>query len=197
MSTGYSVVPKGTILFRPGDDCGGFVIVHGGTIKVTLMAENGREIVLYRVRPGEICLQTFGCLTGHHPYSSEGIAETDVTVEMLSEAQFQDRVAKDTDFRAAIFAAVSQRFSEMEQLIEDVALTGLQARLSRLLLRLSNDNGIVIATHDSLAAEIGSGRAAVSRSLGNLSRHGLIELQRGEIKIRNKSELEDLCADSV
>ncbi len=53
-------VPRGAVLFRPEDPCQGFVLVRSGSIKVSLTAENGREIVLYRVRPGEICLQTFG-----------------------------------------------------------------------------------------------------------------------------------------
>lgn len=55
-------VGRGSILFHAGQVCSGFVIVHAGTIKVTPIAENGREIILYRVRPGEVCLQTFGCL---------------------------------------------------------------------------------------------------------------------------------------
>ena len=49
-------LPRGAGLFFPGDACSAFVVVRAGTIVVTLTAENGREIVLYRVGPGEICL---------------------------------------------------------------------------------------------------------------------------------------------
>ena len=40
-------VPAGTVLFRPDAECTGFVVVHRGSVKVSLTAENGREIVLY------------------------------------------------------------------------------------------------------------------------------------------------------
>lgn len=187
--THRQTVPQGTILFHPGDECAGFVIVHGGCIKVTLTAENGREIVLYRVQPGEICLQTFGCLTSHHPYSAEGIAESDVDIEILPESEFQQRVAHDPAFRAQLFHAVSTRFSDMERLIEDVALSGLQHRLARLLLRLAGASDSFSATHEALAAEIGSGRAAISRTLGSFARAGVVEAGRGSVRILDREAL--------
>ena len=75
-------VPQGHVLYRPDDECAGFVVVHRGTVKVSLTAENGREIVLYRVRPGEICLQTFGCLVNGTRYSAEAVAETPLELEL-------------------------------------------------------------------------------------------------------------------
>jgi len=186
-------VPQGTVLFHAGDSCGGFVIVHEGTIKVSLTAENGREIILYRVRPGEICLQTFGCLINNHPYGAEGLAETDVTIELLPKADFEQRVASDQQFRASLFGAVASRFADMEQLVEDVALTGFTARLARGLLRLRDEDGQVHATHETLATEIGSGRAAVSRGLGTFARDGLIAIERGRILILDAEGLEHLA----
>lgn len=190
-------VPKGRTLFHAGDECPGFVIVHSGTIKVTLTAENGREIVLYRVRPGEVCLQTFGCLTGGHPYSAEGVAESDVEIELVSEPDFQRRIVTDEQFRAQLFSGVSARFSDMERLIEDVALSGLQARLARLLLRHADGSGLIAATHEALAAEIGSGRAAITRALHDFSRRGLIEVRRGAIAILAPADLEALARSEV
>lgn len=52
-------VPAGTVLFRPQEPCRGFLALRSGSIKVSLTSASGREIVLYRVHPGEICLQTF------------------------------------------------------------------------------------------------------------------------------------------
>ena len=70
--------PKGTVLFQPGQACPGLVLLDKGTIKVTLTAANGREVVLYRVSPGDMCLQTFSCLVEGRTYSAEGVAETDL-----------------------------------------------------------------------------------------------------------------------
>lgn len=188
-------LPRGTVLFRPDDACSGFVVVHAGTVKVSLLAENGREIVLYRVRPGEICLQTFGCLVNHSMYSAEGLAETDLSLEVIPAGEFQRRVAEDAAFRARLFAAVANRFADLERLVEDVALSSVAARLARALLRLQDGAGVVTATHEALATEIGSARAVVSRQLGQFSRDGLIASGRGHIAIAAPEALALLSHD--
>ncbi len=192
MTQQIAAVPRGRMLFQPGQECSGFVIVHEGTIKVSLTGESGREIVLYRVRPGEICLQTFGCLINHRPYSAEGVAETDLAIELVPASEFHRRVTQDEGFRSQLFSAVAARFSDMERLVEDVALSGLEARLARTLLRLRDGAGVVAATHEAIALEIGSGRAAVSRALGQLARRGVLEVKRGTVRVLDARALDAL-----
>lgn len=77
MDTDTQLIPCGTALFRPGEPCRGFVVVHAGSIRVTLGARNGREVVLYRVRRGDVCLQTFTCLVQGRDYSAAGVSLAD------------------------------------------------------------------------------------------------------------------------
>ena len=186
-------VPAGTVLFRPDAECTGFVVVHRGSVKVSLTAENGREIVLYRVRPGGICLQTFGCLVNGSRYSAEGVAETDLELEVIPVGEFRRRVAEDAPFREQLFSAVAARFADLERLVEDVALSSVAERLARALLRLAGDGPGIDATHEALATEIGSARAVVSRQLGAFQRDGLIEITRGHITLRNRADLQALA----
>lgn len=186
-------VPRGTVLFRPDDSCAGFVVVRSGTVKVSLTAENGREIVLYRVRPGEICLQTFGCLVGGSSYSAEGVAETDLSLEIIPAGEFQRRVSAEPDFRQQLFSAVAARFADLERLVEDVALSSIEERLARALLRLANADGMVDATHEGLATEIGSARAVVSRQLSAFARDGLVGVERGHIALVSPARLKALA----
>ncbi|MGP1394549.1 MAG: Crp/Fnr family transcriptional regulator [Inquilinaceae bacterium] len=188
------ICPAGTVLFRPEDACPGFVIVRRGTIRVSLTSANGREIVLYRVRPGEVCLQTFSCLIEGGAYSAEGVAETDLDAEIVTPDAFRAQIATDDAFRESVFKAVAHRFADFEQLVEDVALSGFDARLARALLRLADEEGVVHATHDALAAETGSGRAVVSRQLGEFSRLGLVALARGEVRILNEERFHAMVA---
>lgn len=185
------VCPAGTVLFRPGQDCPGYVRLHHGTIRVTLTAPNGREMVLYRVSPGDICLQTFACLTDGRSYSAEGIAETDIRAEIMPHAQFRQSMAEDSDFRTEVMQAVARRFADFEQLIEEVALTGFDARLARVLLRLAGDDDEITITHDALARETASGRAFVSRRLGEFARRGLVRPGRGRLSLLNRAGLLD------
>jgi len=182
--------PAGTVLFSPGQDCPGFVRLNKGTIKVTLTAPNGREVVLYRVMPGDVCLQTFACLTDGRSYSAEGIAETDIDGEIMPHARFRQAMTEDTDFRTEVMQAVARRFSDFEQLVEDVALTGFDARLARVLLRLSGSNDRIEVTHDALAAETASGRAFVSRRLGEFAKAGLVKPGRGHLTLLDRAGLE-------
>lgn len=188
--------PKGSVLFQPGHECPGFLLLEEGSIKVTLTGASGREVVLYRVRPGDVCLQTFCCLVEGDLYSAEGIAETDLSGELVPAAEFNRRLAEDEAFRGRVMASVATRFGEYQRLIEEVALTGFDARLSRVLLRLSDDGGKVTATHNALAAETASGRAYVTRRLADFARRGLVEQQADGVAILNEAELERIAADA-
>ncbi len=47
------VLPRGAVLFRPGDDCVQFPLIQSGVVRVQRVTESGREIVLYRVSANE------------------------------------------------------------------------------------------------------------------------------------------------
>lgn len=187
--------PAGQVLFSPGQECPGYVRVRSGTIRVSITAANGREAVLYRVKPGQVCLQTFACLINDRTYGAEGVAETDLTGEVILPEDFKRLLAQDEAFRTSVLAAVAHRFADYEQLVEEIALTGFDARLARVLLRLKTDTGEVLATHENLAAETASGRAFVSRRLAEFARNGLVEPMRGRLKILDIDGLQRIGAD--
>ncbi|MCU9836664.1 Crp/Fnr family transcriptional regulator [Ruegeria sp. WL0004] len=186
--------PPGTVLFRAGQECPGFLRLDEGSIRVTLTAVNGREVVLYRVGPGDVCLQTFACLTEGRGYSAEGVTESRVRGTLIGHAEFRRAMAEDEAFRSEILHAVARRFADFEHLVEDVALTGFDTRLARALLRLAQGD-TVAATHEALAAETASGRAFVSRRLAEFARQGLVELGRGRVKLRDRAGLERIAAE--
>lgn len=186
----------GDVLFRPEDACAGFVLVRKGAIRVSMGTPAGREIVLYRVAPGDICLQTFACLVENRTYSAEGVAEGDLELEIMPPQEFQRRLVEDSGFRQSVFAAIAHRFADFERLVEDVALSPLDARLARALLRLADADGAVHATHEALAAETGSGRAAVTRQLAVFADAGWVVLARGVVALADRAALERIAASS-
>jgi CRP/FNR family transcriptional regulator len=186
----------GAVLFHPGQECPGFVRVTKGTIKVSLTGASGRKVVLYRVNPGDLCLQTFACLTDGRHYSAEGQAETDLEGELISHAEFHRMMLDDDAFRQSVLKAVAARFTEFENLVEDLALTGFDARLAKVLLRLSGDGTLIRATHENLAVETASGRAFVSRRLAEFETQGLIIRKRGALEVTDRPGLERIAADT-
>ena len=196
MSAAPHRIEAGAVLFRPGDPCRGFVVLHEGTLRVTLTAASGREIVLYRVSRGDICLQTFSCLVEGRDYAACGIAETPLMAEVIPAVDFHRRLSHDSEFRRQGFSAVAQRFSDFERLVEDVALTGFTARLARALLRLANADGKVVGTHEQLAIETGSGRAVVSRQLARFAAANLVAMERGQVSLLDWNALVDIADDA-
>ncbi|WP_284265236.1 Crp/Fnr family transcriptional regulator [Roseicyclus amphidinii] len=185
----------GDVLFQPGSACPGFLVLDRGTIRVSLTAANGREVVLYRVTAGTVCLQTFTCLVEDRHYSAEGVVEEDVEGELIPAGDFRRRLAEDDGFRVLVFDGVAHRFTEYQRLVEEVALTGFDARLARVLMRLEA-GGFVAATHAALAAETASGRAFVSRRLAEFARGGVVVQEKGGVRITDRRALERIAADT-
>lgn len=187
----------GDILFSPGAPCPGFLLLDRGTIRVSLTAANGREVVLYRVQPGTVCLQSFECLTCDTTYSAEGVVEADIEGHLVPAASFATHLAEDAAFRTQVMAAIADRFGQFQRLVEDVALTGFDTRLARALLRLRDEAGLVAATHHALAAETASGRAFVSRRLAEFARLGLVQQEKGGVRIVDASALSRIAEDTA
>ncbi|WP_395645942.1 Crp/Fnr family transcriptional regulator [Terricaulis sp.] len=186
-------VGAGGVLFRPDDVCKGFVAVRRGVIRVGMSSANGREIILYRVRPGEICLQTFSCLAQGKAYAAEGVAEEAIEAFLLAPETFDLLLRDNPVFRRLVLTSIAARFNDYEGVVETLAFTGLEARLAGALLRLADPANVVRMTHEALAAEIGSAREAVSRQLGGFARDGLVSLSRGQILLAARDRLSRLA----
>lgn len=184
---------KGKCLFAPGEPCPGFVLLLAGRIRVGLTAENGRRLVLYRVLPGETCVQTTLCVLGDQKYSAEGIAESDLRLVIVPPILFQRLLSESSIFAQFVFERFGARLSEMTRLIETIAFLRVDARLAAALLARAGEHGAVAATHQELAEDIGGAREVVSRQLALFQRGGLLRLGRGRIVLLKKRDLADLA----
>jgi len=185
-----ATVPQGAVLFRDGDSCGGYVMVLEGSVRVQKIDPEGREIVLYRVEPGQTCMLTTTCLLGGQAYPAEGVAETEVELAMLPADAFYAAMAASEAFRRFVFAAIGRRISDLMLLVEDVAFGRMDVRLGRLLLKRVREHGTHLdCTHQDLAFELGTAREVVSRLLKNFERRGALSLGRGKIEVIDSAAL--------
>lgn len=183
-------VPAGTILFDAKQPCRGFPLLLEGTVRVSKSAPNGREILLYRVDPGQGCVLSGGCLLGHSDYSARGIAETDVTLAAIGPEPFHELMVASEPFRRWVFGMYGERLAEVMELVEEVAFRKLDARLAQLLVH----RGPVIAgTHQSLADELGSVREIVSRLLRSFEQRGWVATGRERVTVLDPKALADLA----
>jgi CRP/FNR family transcriptional regulator len=184
--------PAGTVLFGPGKTAESMLLLLAGTVRVQQLSETGREIVLYRVNPGESCVLTTACLMAEEEYTAEGIAETEVTAVAIPRPAFDEALGASAEFRKFVFGAYARRIADLFLTIEDIAFRRVDIRLAEKLLELARE-GRVRATHAQLATELGTAREVVSRQLAEFQRRGWVELARGEIAIADAKGLQALA----
>jgi len=187
-------VPAQQRLFAPGQACKGFPLLLSGRIKVSRSSESGREIVLYRVEPGESCIVSAACLGSHQPYNAEAITETACTLGILDTKAFDTLMCQHPPFREFVFGLFMGRMGSLVQLIDEVAFQRLDLRLARTLLQLMGDDGTVARSHQQLADELGSVREMVSRVLKHFEHAGAVQLGRQQIRVVNTQCLQRLAS---
>ena len=181
-------LPPGARAFAPGAPAAHYLIVLDGAVRVQLVAESGREILLYRVGPGESCVLTTSCLLTREDYGAEAVAETAVTAAAVPAATFRDLVARSAAFRDHVLASYADRVASLILTMEDAVFGRIDRRLAAVLLaRESGDR--ITATHQALAAELGTAREVVSRQLKLFEHRGLVARSRGAVAVIDRERL--------
>jgi CRP/FNR family transcriptional regulator len=189
------VVPAGTSIFHSGDSCQHYMLVISGSVKVYTCSENGKELVLYHITPGNSCILSTSCLLSSKQYPAEGITETDVIALSIPANIFNQFLDQSSTFRQLIFDTYSQKISTLIALINKISFSRLDLRISRFLLENSSVNTPLIITHQSLATELGSAREVISRQLKAFENKNWVKLSRGKIEIINHEALQNLHSE--
>ncbi|WP_186393960.1 MULTISPECIES: Crp/Fnr family transcriptional regulator [unclassified Pannonibacter] len=182
-------IPAGTEVFAPGQACPGWLVLTSGSIRVLMTSDTGREILLYRVAPGESCVLTTSCLLGEEPYAASGITETACQAFMIPAGVVARLLDSEPVFRRRIFQGFSLRLASILRKMEDAMFHRLDARLARLLLELAGDGSSIQLTQAALAAETGSAREVIARLLGRWAEAGHIAQGRGEVRLVDPAAL--------
>jgi CRP/FNR family transcriptional regulator len=191
--TGQEVqMPAGSCLFRLGDRCDGFGFLIDGSVKVSVSSETGREMVLYRVRPGESCTVTVSCLVNNRPYPAQGMAEGALAAVSIPGTLFNDLVENSPVFRQFVLEIFGSRVNDLMELVNEVAFNKLDQRLASRLIELGP---VVTMTHQELAGELGTSREMVSRLLENFADKGMVTLGRKRIEIESPSLIESVLGN--
>ena len=183
-------ISAGQILFHQGQVCEAYFILVRGSARVFTRSSSGKEVLLYHVEPGDLCILTTTCLLGGERYPAEGVAETDMAVRLLPKTQFDELINNNAEFRAMVFASFGARIGSLIRTIEKLTLESIEQRLAKYLL-IQPGNSIHI-THQDIAMEIGSAREVVSRHLKRFEAKQWLELGRGQIVILDREALYQL-----
>ena len=97
-------------------------------------------------------------------------------------------------FRRLVFGTFSRRVTDLCRVIDEVAFSRIDIRLAQKLLRLADGGGHVAQTHQQLAAELGTAREVISRTLQEFQRRGWVSAARGDVSLIDQAALARLAA---
>ena len=190
-STAVHLQP-GSLFYSEGDDAGNFGLVGSGDIRVFKTASNGRELTLYHVRDGQPCLINLLCVVLRRAAVASAIIEEPTDAVLVPADVFRNLITRSEALRRFVFETTASRVVDILALVEEITVRKMDARLASLLLRRAaaeGPNAGIIATHDELAAELGTAREVVSRVLKEMERRGALRLARGHIAVLDERVL--------
>ena len=180
--------PKNTILFSEGDKTDSLYIIRSGKVKVTITDQDGKEIILSMLGPGEY----FGEMSflDSEPRSATVMTREATELLIVSKNDLMD-IFSSNPIAFNLLKGLLNRLREANKKIEGLALLDVYGRVARLLNQLAKplDQKMVVEdklTHQEIANTIGSSREMVSLILKELSNGDYITVDKKTITINKK-----------
>ncbi len=194
----------GEHILTAGEPCLGLNFVVDGQVRLTKIAADGREHVLRVLGPGA----TFNdaAVFDGGPNSDSAVAVGPTKIGYVPTATMTRLVERHPEVARAALKLLSQRQRSLGNVVEDLALRDVTARVARLLLGCIGEHDHIVEkagfacariTHQEIATMVGSVREVVQRALKELEREGAIALQRSRIDIRDLGKLKHWAHDKI
>ncbi|WP_322168880.1 Crp/Fnr family transcriptional regulator [Acutalibacter caecimuris] len=186
--------PKGAHI-HDGSECSGVIFVRSGSLRLYMMSEGGRDITLYRLHKGDMCMLSASCVLQAITFDVMVDAEEDSECYVISGPAFAEVSARHPQIRIFALETAVSRFSDVMWVMQQILFMSMDKRLAIFLADESarNDADIVALTHEQIARYMGSAREVVSRMLKYFANEGIVEVSRKGIKILDKKRLRRLA----
>lgn len=185
--------PKGTTI-HDGNECSGVILVRSGCLRVYLMSDEGKDITLYRLHAGAMCMLSASCVLQTITFDVLVDAEENSECYVISGPAYSAICDRNPDIKIFTLETAVSRFSDVMWVMQQILFMSMDKRLAIFLTdesaRLQSDT--IALTHEQIAKYMGSAREVVSRMLKYFSNEGIVEVSRKGIKITNKKRLREL-----
>lgn len=172
--------------------CLGLVLMLQGEIRAFLISPEGREVTLFHIGEGEICVFSASCVL--HEISLETALKVtrDCELLILPSLSFEKLVKSNLSVRCFSYELATKRFSEVMWILQQILFVKLDKRLASFLLTESKKQKSLSLqiTQEAIASQIGSAREVVTRLLKQFELEGVVEVKRGIIQLKEEIFLE-------
>ncbi len=185
------VFSAGKLIHRSDGECRGVMAVVSGSLRVYCVSEEGREVTLYRVEAGDVCILSASCLMDSIVFDVLIEAGEETTVGLIPSPALHKVEKENPLVELYIYKNATEKFSEVLWTIQQVLFMKIDQRIALALHdeRLRQKSNVLSITHEDLAKQIGSVREVVSKTLKYMEEEGLVRLGRGKIEILDAGKL--------
>lgn len=186
--------PKGTII-HDGTECSGVILVRTGCLRVYMTSESGKEVTLYRLYPGDMCMLSASCVIEAITFDVTIDAEENSECCVISSVAFSKVADKNPQLKIFSLETTVSRFSDVMWILQQILFMSMDKRLAVFLLdeHARTGKNTIELTHEQIAKYIGSAREVVSRMLKYFSNEGIVSVSRKGITITDKEKLRKLA----
>ena len=186
-------IEKGTVLYN-GLECTGLLLIKTGQLRAYILSDEGREITLYRLLDGDMCLFSASCIMNSLQFTVNIISEKDSDILVIPPDIYKNIMENSAAVANYTNELMASRFSEVMWLIEQIMWKSLDKRLAAFLVEessLESTTSLKI-THEIIANHLGSAREVVTRMLRYFQNEGIVKLTRGAVEILDLQKLKQL-----
>ena len=186
--------PKDTNI-HDGNECSGVIFVRSGSLRLSIMSDEGKDITLYRLHQRDMCMLSASCVLQTITFDVFINAEEDSECYVISGPAFAAVSERNPSIKIFALETAVSRFSDVMWVMQQILFMSLDKRLAIFLSDESARTGsnTITLTHGQIAKYIGSAREAVSRMLKYFTNEKIGEVSRGGIKILDKKRLRKLA----
>ena len=186
---------KGTRVHSPLESCVGILLLRSGQLRSYLLSEDGRDVTLYRLFGGEVCILSASCVMDAVNIDLYIDAEEDTEALCISAGIFRQLMQENVYVRCYAYQMTAERFSDTMWTMQQILFMSADRRLAIFLTdELAKTGGEdVRMTHDQMARYMGSAREVVSRMLKYFAQEGWVRLYRGGVQVLDKKKLQALA----
>ena len=195
MRSSYDIHFDKGINVHNGNECTGIILIKSGSLRLYILSEDGKEITLYRLFPGDMCMLSASCVLDTITFDVYIDSEEDSNCVVIGGCAFEDITRRLPEAKIFALETALSRFSDVMWVMQQILFMSMDKRLAIFLLDETSKTGsdTVKLTHEQIAKYMGSAREVVTRMLKYFTTEGLVTYSRSEgIRIVDKKRLRAL-----
>jgi len=179
----FTEFTAGEELIREDQFIRSFPIVLSGLIKVCRTDESGNELLLYYLRPGEVCTVSLTCCMDRTRSRVKAITEEASEAILIPVELLDSWMTRYQTWKEYVMRSIQLRFDELLHVLDGIAFLKMDERLEKFFMERYKHTKTILfeGSHQDVAMALNTSREVVSRLLKQMERKGLIKLARGKI----------------